>query len=97
MNFEIGKLYCCPGYYLLLYPNIEKAMEMGNLMRPLRDVNAVWWSKQFNYKYSYPNEPFMVLKKFEFEENGYLFLNVLFGKKQGWIIYRDWMKMEKIK
>jgi len=65
-----------------------------------RASSAVWaasyWSKELNctVRYSEQNEIFIFIKEEIIEEQKYL--NVLFGDKQGWIVYKDWMEIERV-
>jgi len=58
---------------------------------------AIYWSKELNctVRYSKPNEIFIFLKEEIVEEHKYL--NVLFGDKHGWIVYKDWLEITKAK
>ncbi len=87
----------------MVFPSKEKASAAADrtlagayLASPASDSNrahradwAAHWSKILNcqVRYSIPGEVFMVLEKDE------IFLHVLFGKKQGWIVYKDWLKI----
>jgi len=119
MEFEVGKLYKCSEYFLIIYPTRENAMSaMASLTRILPASRAVfcsalaawcapararraaaqaasYWSKELNctVRYSEPDEIFIFLKEEIIEEQKYI--NVLFGDKQGWIIYEDWMEIER--
>ncbi len=100
MEFKPGELYKCPEYFLLIYPTKEKVTPASNAVaaRTARrsaasraaDREADYWSKELDcqVRFSEPGEIFMVLK------NCGETLQVLFGDKQGWIIYRDWLNIE---
>ena len=91
----------------MLYPSVEKAASLlggEGVGVPAAAVTAdmmgvtwgTWyknhWSRKLECKVhlSEPNEVFMCLG----QEN--TFVHVLFGEKQGWIIYKDWLKIERV-
>jgi len=106
-----GKLYKCPKNYLLVYPSKEKAAAATERSDPTAAVpaakmvalvhqrratalaEAAFWSKRLNCKvrYSEPEEVFMYLEQKD------KFIHVLFGEKQGWIINKSWLEIERIK
>ncbi len=102
MDFKRGKLYKCPEFSLMIYSEEEVAAAAP--MSP-RDIAAsgtslgdplAWtnfWSKRLNRQvhFSDRGEIFMFL-----ERNGH-YLRVLFGDKQGWIIFREELNIEKAK
>jgi len=112
MEFKIGKLYKCSDHYILIYPTREKAassgarpMAAGRSAAASRNSWAAaavvgqaasYWSEELNctVRCSEPNEIFIFLKEEIIEEQKYI--NVLFGDKQGWIVYKDWMKIERV-
>jgi len=57
---------------------------------------ARYWSEELNCTvcYSEPDEIFIFIKEEIIEEHKYL--NVLFGDKQGWIICKNWLRIERI-
>jgi len=57
---------------------------------------ASYWSKELECTvlYSELNEIFIFIKEEIIEEQKYL--NVLFGDKQGWIVYGDWLRIERV-
>jgi len=57
---------------------------------------AIYWSKGLgcSVRCSEPNEIFMFFKEEIF--GGERYLNVLFGDKQGWIVYGDWLRIERV-
>jgi len=101
MNFEKGKLYKCPTYYLLIYsrasPPTESPLAAAFSCMSSIATEAKYWSNKLNCTvcFSKLNEIFMFLKEETTEEERYL--NVLFGDKQGWIINRYWLGVERIK
>ena len=90
---EIGKLYKCSKYYLLIYPSIEKIRAASSLSAAWTPAAAAYWSEQLSCKVrcSEPDEIFMCLE----QENQ--FIHALFGEKQGWIINEEWLKIERVK
>ena len=95
-RLEVGKLYSCSGYYLMLYPDKETAVFAGELGADLVAANAAadaaYWSKRFDKHVSYCNTetPLLVLNtKGEYIE-------VLAGDKRGWIIYQGWLELKEI-
>jgi len=90
---EVGKLYSCSKYFLLLYPDTDSAslaFEAGKISEPF--YAASYWSKQFGKSVSYcdPKTPFLVLAV---EEK---YIDVLAGDRKGWIIYQDWLEIKEI-
>jgi len=94
VKFEEGKLYKCPEYFLIIYPTREKAETETTAAFAWA---ARYWSEELgcSVRYSEPNEIFIFLKKEIIEEQKYI--NVLFGDKQGWIIHKNWMEIERVK
>jgi len=93
MNFKEGKLYRCHKYYLLIYPTAARAAT--ERWAATESAEAKYWSNKFKdiVRYSEPNEIFIFLKEEMFR--GKKYLNVLFGDKQGWIMYEDWLRIRK--
>ena len=100
---EIGKLYKCSEYYLLIYPSIEKvgtardasvsAWAWAGATSWIGAAAVVnYWSKQLNCKvrFSEPEEVFMAL------EQEKQFVHALFREKQGWIVNKEWLKIERV-
>ncbi len=93
MPLEVGKLYSCSKYFLLLYPDTDSAslaFEAGKISEPF--YAASYWSKQFGKSVSYcnPKTPLLVLAV---EEK---YIEVLVGDKRGWIINIDWLEIKEI-
>jgi len=93
MMLEVGKLYSCSKYFLLLYPDTDiasLAFESGKISEPF--YAASYWSKQSGKSASYcnPETPFLVLTV---EEK---YIDVLAGDRKGWIIYQDWLNIQEI-
>ena len=95
---EVGKLYTCEKYCLMLYPDpetadVRSALEAGG--RSALDAaaaSAAYWSKRFGKPISYAekNIPLLVLNN---EEK---YVEVLAGDKKGWIIDQDWLEIKEI-
>lgn len=98
MPLEVGKLYSCSGYYLMLYPDKQTAAspvsEAVPAAAPASVVagSASYWSKQFDKPVSYcdPKTPFIVL----YTDKKYV--EVLAGDCKGWIIFKDWLKIKEL-
>ncbi len=97
-TFEVGKLYKCPGYFLLIYPTKEKALHAvgsaggrRNTPQRLAVAEATYWSRELKcqVRYSTPGEIFMFLEKDE------IYLHVLFGDAAGWIIHETWLDIKE--
>jgi len=101
-NFEIGKLYKCPEYYLLIYSTTlgspRRLTSISRLSKgnrgPIPRI-VQYWSDILGctVRCSEPNEIFVFLK----EEiiKGERYINVLFGDKQGWIVCKNWLEIRK--
>jgi hypothetical protein len=103
---EVGKLYSCSGYYLMLYPDKETATTpdapisyVAVAVRRKRAVplatvamSAASWSKTFGKPVSYCNTetPLLVLSADK------EYVEVLAGDQKGWIFYQDWLKIKEI-
>ena len=96
MPFEVGKLYSCSGYYLMLYPDKEAAAHVGRVGWPVpvaaAAASAAYSTKKLQKPVSYcdPKTPLLVLNT----DNHYA--EVLAGDKKGWIIYQDWLYIKEI-
>jgi hypothetical protein len=93
LPLEVGKLYSCSKYFLLLYPDTDSAslaFEAGKISEPF--YAASYWSKQFGKSVSYcnPKTPLLVLAV---EEK---YIEVLVGDKRGWIINIDWLEIKEL-
>ena len=95
---EVGKLYVCEEYHLLLFPDqetadVRSALEAGG--RSALDAaaaSAAYWSKRFGKPISYAdkNIPLLVLNNKE------EYVEVLVEDKKGWIIFKDWLNLKEI-
>jgi hypothetical protein len=101
MMLEVGKLYSCSEFYLLLYPDQETAFGVLDHQpcaysefagsRRLAEA-ASYWSALFDKPVGYcnPETPFLVLSVKETRAQ------VLTGDGIGWIVNRDWLVIEEI-
>ncbi len=112
MKFEVGKLYRCPEYFLLVFPSKDQLISARALWAADRTVETplARWQEAAGTQYpemaravtavlskkldcrvrcSEPGEIFMLL-----QQDGDS-LHVLFGGIQGWIVYKDWLKIEE--
>jgi len=107
MDLEVGKLYKCSEYYLLLCPTIEKAEEavvwnsssVARLAASLEysiNSHSDYWSELLKTKvtFSNPDEIFLVLKTEN--NNSFKYTHVLFGGKKGWITIPSYLNFERV-
>jgi len=92
---EVGNLYSCSEYFLLLFPDKDTAAigVAGDALTAAIDVGfASYWSKKFDKPVSYcnPLTPLLVLSVKE------QYIEVLAEDKRGWIIYRDWLEIKEL-
>jgi len=106
MMLEVGKLYSCSEYFLMLYPDKETATTpdapisyVAVAVRRKRAVplstvamNAASWSKTFGKPVSFcdPETPLLVLSVKE------EYIQVLAGDQKGWIINEDWLEIKEL-
>ncbi len=103
MKFEVGKLYRCPDYFLLIYPTIEKARAATLIAHDFSTgalARAAYWSEKLDcqVRFSERGEIFMLLKGLQltyFGSKSWDYFYVLFGNRQGWIIYKDWLGIQR--
>ena len=97
---ELGKLYACEEYFLLLFPDQETAVAAahrwvtaaGAAAAPQAPIAAAYWSKRFGKAVSYAEKNVPLLPLNNKEE----YVEVLAGDKKGWIIFKDWLKIREI-
>ena len=94
---EVGKLYKCSKYYLMIYPeDTPELLSLFDRERSTRlasaEASATHWSRQMNCKvhYSKPDEVFMCLK-----HEGKV-VHVLFGDIKGLIIADSEIEFERL-
>jgi hypothetical protein len=92
---EVGKLYSCSEYFIMLYPDKETARtSFGAAERDLRyaDADAAYWTRELGKPVSYcnPQTPLLVLSVKE------KYIEVLVEDKVGWIINEDWLNIQEI-
>lgn len=102
---EVGKLYTCEKFHLLLYPDPDiAAVAAGSGGGPAPAAPnggnpatyATFWSNRLGKPVFYleKNIPLLILKaEVKAEEK---FYEVLAGDRKGWIIYRDWLPLKEI-
>ena len=101
---EVGKLYLCEDYSLLLYPDPETAADTCDATGAVAiatapsastaraDAAAAYWTRKLGKSVSYTdkNIPLLILN------NKKEYIEVLAGDKKGWIIYQDWLELKEI-
>jgi len=96
MKLEVGKLYTCEKYFLLLFPDPETvgAAYAHNDRSAAADFGAAaaYWSNRFGKPvlYAEKNIPILVI------QNKEEYIEVLSGDKSGWIVYQDWLNLKEI-
>jgi hypothetical protein len=98
---EVGKLYSCSEYFLMLYPDKESAAEGGPAFAaaPLSGHGfnaayaaasaAAYWNRKLGKPVN-SQTPLLVLSVNE------KYVEVLAGDKRGWIINEDWLELKEI-
>jgi hypothetical protein len=100
-RLEVGKLYSCSKYFLMLYPDKDTASTAlastalaSTAERDLRyaATDAAYWTRELGKPVSYcnPLTPLLVLSVKE------QYIQVLAGDKKGWIINMDWLNIQEI-
>ena len=94
---EVGKLYSCSEYFLLLFPDKDTAAAVGAHAAAIAattsaELAAAYWSKKLDKPVSYcdPKTPLLVLSVKE------QYIEVLAGDKVGLIINEDWLELKEI-
>jgi hypothetical protein len=93
---EVGKLYSCSGYYLMLYPDRETADAAGLAGTAAAeadpDASTAYWTKKLQKPVSFcnPETPLLVLTV---EEK---YVEILAGDKVGWAICQRWLDIKEI-
>jgi hypothetical protein len=92
---EIGKLYSCEEYYLLLYPDKDTASDsFARVVAGAKSApaDAAYLTSGLRKPVSYleKSSPLLVLNT---EEK---FVEVLVGDRKGWIILKDWLNIKEI-
>ena len=80
---EVGKLYRCSEYFLMLYPDKDTA---AAAVLPI----AAPSTSTSGSSYCNPLTPLLVLSVNE------KYVEVLAGDKKGWIINMDWLEIKEI-
>ena len=101
---EVGKLYICEEYFLLLYPDQEAAATAfaspvptphsaaTNAAESTAAGQSTYWTRKLGKSvlYAKKNIPILVLNSKE------KFYEVLAGDRKGWIIVEDWLGIKEI-
>ena len=96
MPLEVGKLYSCSEYFLMLYPDKDTAAPSAAVRWEVSAAAATnaaaYWSEVIDKPVSYcnPKTPLLVLSVKE------KYIQVLAGDKVGWIINEDWLDIKEI-
>ena len=93
---QVGKLYSCFEYFLLLFPCQETAGRLNGsavAARLAAAAEAAYWTRELGKSVSYcnPQTPLLVLSVKE------KYIEVLAGDRKGWIIVEDWLEFKEIK
>lgn len=92
---QVGKLYSCFEYFLLLFPCQETAgLPDWFAVSDPHDaaVEAAYWTRELGKSVSYCN-PQTSLLVLSVEEK---YIEVLAGDRKGWIIVEDWLELKEI-
>ena len=95
---EVGKLYSCSEYFLLLFPDKETAAsELAATAAILAATSASataagHWTRKLEKPVSVcdPKTPFLVLNTSD------EYVEVLAGDQRGWAICQDWLNIKEI-
>ena len=98
---EVGKLYHCEEFFLLLYPDQEAAVDAATAegstaatvtSTDAPDAAADYWSNRFGKPvlYAKKNIPLLILNNKE------KYVEVLAGDRKGWIIFNDYLNIKEI-
>lgn len=91
---EVGKLYSCSKYFLMLYPDKDAAAAADStfVIAAVSIYTAAYWSRKLGKPviYADKNIPLLVLNT----EGEYV--EVLAGDKVGWAICQDWLEIKEI-
>ena len=98
---EVGKLYICSEYFLLLFPDKDTADAAAadaelDLAAATAAAGAAYWTRELARKlgkpvnYCNPQTPLLVLSVNE------KYIEVLAGDKKGWIINMDWLEIKEL-
>jgi hypothetical protein len=97
-SFEVGKLYKCSNWHLLVWPSVELAEKMSRT-KPMGwaphdppAATARYWAHELDCTmwFSWPNEVFMALGN-----KGQCY-HVLFGEFKGWINNKAQLEIERV-
>ena len=91
---EIGKLYICEEFFLLLYPDQETA---AAAVHPAprwiaEESAATYWTRKLGKSVSYTDKNIPLLSL----NNKEKYVEVLAGDRKGWIMVEDWLGIKEI-
>ena len=97
---NVGKLYSCSEYFLMLYPDKKTAVDAGRLLgAPARQTaqaaaELAYWSKRLGKPVNYcdPRTPLLVLSMTKKKT----YIEVLVGDKRGWFVNDGWLEFKEI-
>ena len=92
---EVGKLYLCEDYSLLLYPDPETAAAAGLTLATAAtpaDAAGAYWTRKLGKSVSYTDKNIPLLSL----NNKEKYVEVLAGDRKGWIIIEDWLGIKEI-
>ena len=91
---EVGKLYICEDYFLLLYPDQEAAAAATTTVAELDApvARATYWTRKLGKSVSYTDKNIPLLSL----NNKEKYVEVLVEEKVGWIIVEDWLGIKAI-
>lgn len=103
---EVGKLYICEEYFLLLYPDQETAdaaeaaaaltrpvgLDRAGAAEAVVAIHTTYWTRKLGKSvlYAKKNIPLLSLNNKE------KYVEVLIEEKVGWIIVEDWLGIKEI-
>lgn len=89
---EIGKLYICEKFFLLLYPDKEAAATARAGACSFAVAHATYWTRKLGKSVSYTDKNIPLLSL----NNKEKYVEVLAGDRKGWIIVEDWLGIKEI-
>ena len=98
-RLEVGKLYRCSEYFLLLFPDKETAARTTaagvlavGVPAAAAARTAAYWTRELGKPVSYcnPETPLLVLSVKE------QYIEVLAGDQRCWAICQDWLNIKEI-
>ena len=94
-RLEVGKLYSCSEYFIMLYPDRETAASAAGYAAAgyaAAARAAAYWSRKLEKPviYAEKNIPLLVLNTSD------EYVEVLAGDQRGWAICPDWLNIKEI-